>query len=378
MSMGLEPDSPHPTVLIIDDLPANLGILVEYLEEAGIEVMVARTGEFGLDIAKYAHPDLILLDVMMPGLDGFETCQKLKAHELTQDIPVIFTTALASTEDKVKGFAAGAVDYVTKPLQKEEVLARVTAHLKISELTHRLKKANESLTKLNVDKDKFFSIIAHDLQGPFMPIIGAAEFILQADKRLSDQDIHDVSAMIYNSARRVSHLLDNLLQWSRMQMGRMSYKPILVNLFELFERNVELFVPTVKLKNITLQSTLDQPITVYADEHMVDLILRNLTSNAIKFTPEGGWITLSAKLLPEEQFAEITVADNGVGFSPEALERIFEPSVYYSSLGTSNERGTGLGLVICQEMITRHNGQFIIESQSGIGTTIKFTIPQES
>ncbi len=159
------------TVLIVDDTPTNLGVVADYLESCGFEIMMAQSGEKALKRVRYARPDIILLDVMMPGLDGFETCRRLKADEVSQDIPVIFMTALVNTEDKVKGFEVGAVDYVTKPLQQEEVLARITTHLRIRDLTLSLQKANESLAELNSSKDQFFSSIAQDLREPFNTLL---------------------------------------------------------------------------------------------------------------------------------------------------------------------------------------------------------------
>ncbi len=373
--MKTEPDLKGCTILIIDDSPINLSVIVDYLEEASFELMVARDGESGLEIAQRAQPDLILLDVIMPGIDGFETCRQLKANENTQDIPVIFMTALTSIEDKVKGFSVGGVDYITKPIQQEEVLARVTTHLKIKVLTEHLQKINQDLIKLNADKDRLFSIVAHDLKGPFMPIIGTAQYLLETGENLSKEELKELYNVIHISAQKVADLLENLLAWSRMQIGGMPYQPSQVDLTSLVERNINLFSQNATNKKITLQSHINQPVSVYADEHMLDTIMRNLISNAIKFTPNGGAVTLSTRI-QGMLFIEVAVMDTGVGFNQEVLDNLLQGGLPQITMGTANEKGSGLGLMICREMVAHQGGQFWIESQPGRDTTVKFTVPQ--
>lgn len=372
--MTLEP-ALEACILIIDDSTMNLKVIVDYLEEAGFELMVARDGESGLEIAQRAHPDLILLDVIMPGIDGFETCRRLKANETTQDIPVIFMTALTNVEDKVQGFTVGGVDYITKPIQQKEVLARVTTHLKIKALTQHLQRANQDLIKLNADKDRLFSIIAHDLRGPFMPVMGTIQLLMEMGDSINKNDLQSFYRVIYLSAQKVMDLLENLLAWSRMQIGGIPYQPDLIDLSELVERNIGLFNQNAAAKGVALQSYVNQSLFVYTDGHMLDTILRNLISNAIKFTPNGGQVTVSAKL-QESPFVEVAVVDDGVGFSQEALVKLLQGGLPEISMGTANEKGSGLGLMICREMATRQGGQFWIESELGCGTTVKFTVPQ--
>ncbi|MCA9978926.1 MAG: response regulator, partial [Anaerolineales bacterium] len=272
---------PEQTILIVDDNPTNIGVLADYLEEHGFTILVARDGESALEKAAYARPDLVLLDVMMPGIDGFETCRQLKDKEATQDIPVIFMTALADVEDKVKGFAVGAVDYVTKPLHQEEVLARVTTHLKIRSLTQRLQTANTALMQLNADKDKFFSILAHDLRGPFLPLLGSSELLARRVDVLSKPKIADMSMAIFESAQRVLDLLENLLQWGRLQISHADFHPRQLELTRIVQQNIELLRPGAMTKEIALNSQLERPFTIYADQHMLNFVLRNLIANAI-------------------------------------------------------------------------------------------------
>ncbi|MCI0396129.1 MAG: response regulator, partial [Chloroflexi bacterium] len=180
-------DFHHYTILIVDDNPTNLGVVFDYLEQYGFTLLVAQSGESGLQKAEYARPDIILLDVMMPDLDGFETCRRLKSNDKTSDIPVIFMTALGDIESKLKGFEVGAVDYVTKPLHQAELLARIATHLRLRQLTHDLQQANDELQKLNANKDKFFSIVAHDLRGPFAPLLMRAQMLARQSGKLSQE-----------------------------------------------------------------------------------------------------------------------------------------------------------------------------------------------
>ncbi len=193
-------------VLIIDDNPINLGVIADYLEEYNFEIITALNGQDGLEKAHHEQPDIILLDIMMPGIDGFEVCRRLKTDEATRDIPVIFMTALAGEEDKVKGFDAGAVDYITKPVQQREALARVTTHLRIRDQAKRLEEQANELTELNANKDKFFSIVAHDLKGPFMPLIGNAELLMEMADTLTPPEIYQMGASIHNSPYAVDNL----------------------------------------------------------------------------------------------------------------------------------------------------------------------------
>lgn len=362
------------TILIVDDNPTNIGVLADYLEEHGFVILVARDGVSGLDKAAYARPDLILLDVMMPGVDGFEVCRRLKTDAATQNIPVIFMTALANVENKVKGFQVGAVDYVTKPLQQEEVLARVTTHLKIRSLTQQLQNANDVLTQLNADKDKFFSILAHDLRGPFLPLLGSAELLARRVDALGAEKIADMSQAIFDSAQRVLDLLENLLQWGRLQIGHAEYHPRQLRLDHLAQRTIELLQPNALSKEITLQNHLDQPLSLFADQHMLDFVLRNLIANAIKFTAAGGYIDIIAQP-HQHDFVLVSVSDTGVGMSADAVDSLFRLDVHHTTLGTANETGTGLGLILCREMVRRNGGSIWIESAEGKGTTVYFTVP---
>jgi two-component system sensor histidine kinase/response regulator len=390
------------TIFIVDDNPTNIGVLFEYLEKFGFDLVVARDGESGIQRAQQSHPDLVLLDVMMPGIDGFETCRRLKTHEATKDIPVIFMTALTSPEEKVKGFQAGGVDYITKPFQQEEVLARVATHLRIRTLQQqlelqntvlqaknirleqaiaerkkaeeKLKEVNQQLQAANASKDKFFSMIAHDLRSPFTALLGLSEVVIRYIDDYSKEEIKDNMLRIRKSSEAVYNLLENLLTWSRLQRGLMDYHPATISLDEIVEHNVYLFKSSAEQKQITLKSLVPEEMTAYADNNMIDTVIRNLIANALKFTYPGGTIDVLATVT--EDFVEMAVADTGTGISQEDLPKLFRLDTQYMNIGTVGEKGTGLGLSLCKDLIEKNGGTIWVESEVGKGTTFRFTLPK--
>jgi signal transduction histidine kinase len=209
-----------------------------------------------------------------------------------------------------------------------------------------------------------------------MPIIGTTQYLLERGENLRKEELEEIYNVIHISAQKVANLLENLLAWSRMQIGGMPYQPSPMDLTSLVERNINLFSQNAANKKITLQNHINQSVSVYADEHMLDTIIRNLLSNAIKFTPNGGTVTLSA-WVQETPFVEVAVKDTGVGLNQEVLDNLLQGGLPQITMGTANEKGSGLGLMICREMIAHQGGQFWIEGESGCGTTVKFTVPRE-
>lgn len=356
------------TILVVDDNPTNLSLLFECLQEMNYSVLIAQDGESALEQIQYKVPDLILLDVMMPpGIDGFETCCRLKDNEISKDIPVIFMTALDDTESKVKGFDMGAVDYITKPLKEKEVMARVQAHLVIRE-------QQKQLEELNASKDKFFSIIAHDLRGPLSSLNVLAQ---NAEEKLDDysqEELKELFELQQTSIENLCNLLENLLTWSKIQQGMLDHYPQHLNLAEVVARNTAFLTPAAEQKCITLRNLIQEQIVVYADLNMVDTIVRNLLSNALKFTNADGTVGVSAT--QDETHAEVSVSDTGVGIKGKHLPKLFRIDTKYKHLGTAREKGTGLGLILCKEFVEINNGRIWITSKTGEGTTVTFTLPK--
>ncbi len=369
------------SILIVDDNPTNLHVLLEYLEESGFEILIARSGEGAIQQLVHFQPDLILLDVVMPGMNGFETCRRLKANKETQEIPVVFMSALSETVDKVKGFEVGGVDYVTKPFQQEEVLARINAHLTIRRQQQYiqaqkalLEEQNNQLSELNVMKDKFFSIISYNLRSPFLSLLGLTEFIIKNLEYSSQEEIKEVVGNLRKSIENLYELLKNLLTWSTIQRGSLGYHPKQLHVQEIVARNITLLTPDARQKQIIIRSSIKEETMVYADADMVYAIIRNLISNALKFTDTSGKIEISAT--EDDQFVEISVLDTGIGIPEEDLPNLFRIDTRYKKRGTAGEEGTGIGLILCKELVEKNGGRIWVESKIGKGTTCKFTLPK--
>jgi len=357
------------TILLVDDTPTNLSVLIDYLNEFGFEMLIAVDGEGALTAAQAGQPDLILLDIMMPGMDGYETCKRLKADARTKDIPVIFISALSESIDKVKGFSSGGVDYITKPFQQNEVLARINTHL-------TLQKQKKELEDLNTTKDKFFSIISHDMRGIFTPIVGSSDLIKRMVAKYDDDRLKKFSNNLSISIRNALKLFDNLLEWSRLQQGRMAFDPSKISLTELVGQTIDLFSEHQKNKNIQLINNINEIYHVSGDEDMIKTVIRNLVSNALKFTRSEGTITLDAKR--KDDFIEVSVSDSGIGMNSEKIDELFTLKKSKSSKGTDGERGTGLGLILCKDFVEKHGGKIWVNSIVGKGTTFEFSLPEFS
>ncbi len=236
------------------------------------------------------------------------------------------------------------------------------------------KQAEEQLKKLNSDKDKFFSIVSHDLRTPLIGLLGFSELLANRVEKYSSEKIKKSADNIHKSAKRLHNLLENMLHWARIQTGRVKHEPINIDLHQIANDNVQLFEGNAVGKNIRLVSEIGSGTEVYADKHMVDSVIRNLMSNAIKFTEQEGMVTVSTE--NQEKFVEISIADTGVGMEPGKVETLFRMDVPHTTVGTANEGGTGLGLMLCKEMVEKNGGQIWVESQQGQGTTFRFTLPK--
>jgi signal transduction histidine kinase len=318
-----------------------------------------------------AQPDLVLLDVMMPEMDGFAVCEQLKKNPVTKDIPIIFLTAKTEITDIVKGFEIGAVDYVTKPFNGTELLARVKTHL-------QLKFTWDLLKNLIAARDKFFSIIAHDLRNPLQALILAADLLYNDYDSLNEDQRKDYTKRFYNGSDQIAALLENLLDWSSTQRGKITFHPRKINISLLAAENINLFKENAKKKNISVSQEIEADTFAFADENMIRTVIRNLLSNALKFTNPGGTVKISASMSASNDMVEITVSDNGVGIKEEDINELFRIDVRKNTRGTANEKGTGLGLILCKEFVEKNNGTIKVNSTPGKGSSFTVTLPRES
>ncbi len=238
-----------------------------------------------------------------------------------------------------------------------------------------VKKFNEDLKNLNSSKDKFFSIIAHDLKSPLAGLLGFTEILLEEFGELHDDEKKEFIGHAHQAAKNLNALLENLLEWSRIQIGGIIVEPETINVEHIFDEIMNLFAQNAANKKIRLSKSVNPDFTVFADKNSVKTILRNLVSNGIKFTNVGGGIYVSAEI--DGEFAKICVQDSGIGISQENIDKLFRIDVNYTTFGTNQERGTGLGLILCKELVEKNNGKIWVESEVSRGTKFIFTLPMK-
>ncbi len=239
--------------------------------------------------------------------------------------------------------------------------------------SEKMVKYNQELEKLNNDKNKFFNIIAHDLKSPFNSIMGFSELLVEQVKEKDYENIYKYAGIIRQSSQLAMDLLTNLLEWSRAQTGRMDYSPEHFDLAHFIKENLRIFNDIVGQKSITITKDLPNDVVVFADKSMLSTVIRNLISNAVKFTREGGEVIVLARQTPEETI--VSVRDNGLGIAPGRIDKLFRIDTNASTPGTNNEKGTGLGLILCKEFVEKHGGRIWVDSEEGKGSTFCFTLP---
>ncbi|MBK7058274.1 MAG: hybrid sensor histidine kinase/response regulator [Leptospiraceae bacterium] len=366
-------DRKKPLILIVDDTPKNIQVLGKTLHEIGYNVSIATSGSQALDSVKKESPDLILLDIQMPEMDGFEVCKILQANPDTKEIPVIFLTAVIDSEKIVKGFEIGAVDYITKPFHTAELTMRVATHIEIKQSREKIRKTNEQLKELNATKDKFFSIIAHDLKNPFNTLLGFSKLLFENAPNYTTDQIQQYAQIMNHTAKQSYALLENLMQWAKSQTEKIKIIPRNSSMNELLSITIPIINGSALKKNITIESNISTEDIVYADNSLTATILRNLLTNAIKFTHANGKITVSTQR--KDIFLEVSITDTGVGIEPMNIDKLFRIDSKVTSHGTDNEEGTGLGLILCKEFVEKQGGTIWAISEVGKGSTFTFTLP---
>ncbi len=372
----------NPKILLVDDNPINIRVAAKILRSHNYNISFAQSGAAALKKAYSIDFDLILLDIMMPEMDGYEVCEKLKTNPATQKVPIIFLTAKTETDDVVKAFELGGADYVTKPFNGNELLSRVETHIKLKRSLEQLENANTKLHESNDTKDKMFSIISHDLLGSFGSIRESLEMISNEEVVMDDKNLHSFIKAMSSSISSAYSLLENLLYWARNQQGRMVYQPKKLNLNSIIHDTYDLLGGVAKDKSIILKTNLIEQFEVFADKNAIKTILRNLVSNAIKFTEPGGTIIVKAKRHDKDSVL-VSIKDTGIGMDEKTRENLFKSFKTDPRWGTKGEKGVGLGLVITKEFIEKHGGALWVEShESNLplgkpgGSVFNFTLPQ--
>jgi two-component system, sensor histidine kinase and response regulator len=361
-------------ILIVDDNPKNLQLIGAVLNPY-YQLLLANNGEKAIKTAELRMPDIILLDIMMPGMSGYEVCTKLKENDKTKNIPVIFLTAKTEESDISIAFDIGGVDYITKPFKIQEVLARIKTQIDLIESQRIQKGQNEELKKIIANRDKFFSIIAHDMKSPFQGFIGITELLCEEIAGFPNKELISLTKGLNANANNLYKLLSNLLDWARMQQDAISFNPIVILLSELVSVNIAQIIKRGEQKGINIINEIQQNQTVYADEAMLNSVLRNLLSNAVKFTNRGGEIKIYSKVT-DDNMIEVAVKDNGIGMPEQLIKRLFKLEEKVGRNGTDGEGSSGLGLMLCKEFVEKNGGKIRVESQENLGSTYYFTLPQ--
>lgn len=296
-------------------------------------------------------------EMLNGSLEGSQNIEKRYLHKSGETIWALTTISLVR-------------DFQEKPLYFIVQLQNITQRKKAEE---QLSRYADELKMLNKSKDKFFSIISHDLRSPFNALLGITEYMSQYYKEMSLDEIKDSISNIYSSSRKVYNLILNLLEWSRLQTGRLEVDKSILSLVEIGNESVNLYTENARGKKIKLINNISTEIKIFADKYMIDTVLRNLISNSIKFTKPGGSITLEASQIGNT--AEITISDTGIGMSTENQEKIFKIGEQYRRDGTADEKGTGLGLILCKEFVEKNGGAIKIKSVENKGSTFTITLP---
>lgn len=376
-------------ILIVDDEPQNLSLLSFVLKEAGYQVAVATGGTVMFEVLKKRQPDLILCDVLMPEMDGYEVCQRLKASE-HQNIPLIFLTSKTQTEDLLRGFEAGAVDYITKPFNKSELLARVHTHTQLKQaqdtilayaeqlrgLNQHLTETNQQLEALNQEKNHFLGIAAHDLRNPLTTIMLTAELVKMRVDKLEPDKIARYMQNVFDGAERMSGLIKNLLDVNRIESGKLEVVPQRFDLKAFMMRLKEQHQQAASQKQIELFLELPaEDAMLDSDENILLQIAENLLSNAIKYSPKEQQVLISVQAEPEH--LHFRIQDQGPGFTAEDQNKLFQKFARLSVRPTAGEQSTGLGLSIVKLLCEALQGRVECQSTPGQGSTFIVTLPRD-
>ncbi|MBR5325289.1 MAG: hybrid sensor histidine kinase/response regulator [Prevotella sp.] len=360
-------------ILIVDDVVSNVLLLKILLTNEKFQVCTANNGTSCIEMAKKEHPDLILLDVMMPDISGFDTAVILKKDDETKEIPIIFLTALNTPADLVHGFQVGANDFLTKPFNKEELVMRVMQQISLVAAKRIIEKQNAELLATLNNRDKMYSVIAHDLRSPMASIRMVLNLVVQSSSPDTvGPELYALLDQANRESEEVHDLLDNLLKWTKSQTGRLNVVLQDLDLNDIIPGVVEIFEMIAQTKKIKLDlQRKDDKLVVVADNDMLKTVVRNFMSNAIKFSPEGSSIEIVMQ--KEGDFAKVSVRDHGVGIAADRIDTIFHKGE--TTYGTGGEEGSGLGLQLCQDFARKIGGDCTVESVEGQGSTFSVLIP---
>jgi light-regulated signal transduction histidine kinase (bacteriophytochrome) len=355
-------------ILIVDDTPDNLRLLSAILTKRGFEVRKALNGQRAIASIEAVTPDLVLLDIRMPDMNGYEVCQCLKANPQTQDVPIIFISALDDALDKVKAFTVGGIDYITKPFQEAEVLARIENQLRIQDLQRQLIAQNEELARSNRELEQFAYVVSHDLQQPLQSVTGFAKLLTMKYEGSLDQTAVEYLNRIHESGSRMQRLIQDLLEYARV--GKQGQDFAVVDCNQILKQVTENLHQAIAEGQAHL--IYDELPIVLGNEIQLIQLFQNLIGNAIKFMRPHVAAEIKISAVKRETEWLFGVHDNGIGMEAQCLDRIFE--IFQRLNSTKQYAGTGIGLATCKKIVEHHGGRIWAESALNVGTTFYFTL----
>ncbi len=369
--------SPHPCVMIVDDTPSSLKLLETTLTTAGLQVASFPNGQLALNALDASIPDVVLLDICMPGMDGFETCRRMKDHPKAADVPVIFISGLTETTDILKGFAAGGADYVSKPLREEEVRARVMLQIALRQTRRELELRNlelkaerDALRQMEHMRDELVHMIVHDMRSPLQGVLGNLQLLEESTAPILSPDDHECLTDAMASTRRLVRMVGTIVDASRMEAGKMPLHKTASDSASLINESLRTLGPPSRGQHIDVEGP---SIPVTCDGPLIIRVLTNLLDNAMKYSPDGSPIRAGART---EGSRIIFYVQSAGRFIPEEQQRtIFDK---YQTLGELPRRGvhsTGLGLPFCRLAVETHGGSIGMKSDPEHGNTFHFTLP---
>ena len=388
----------RPCILVVDDEPYNIDLLEDIFGD-DYEVLSATAGVTALEIAARRRPDLVLLDVMMPGMDGYEVCRQLKTEPATRDSLVIFITGLGNVADETRGLELGAVDYVTKPINPAAVRARVGNQIKFKRAQEKLLKlaATEHERQMDAElkrsaeidrsakeqlqlKDDFLSRVSHELRSPLTSIYSFTTILVDGLAGETTVEQNGYLEIILKNVEQLQAMIEDLLQVTQAKAGKVALDPQCVSVCEAVVYSLQTLRSAAAAKNIELSfGPSAQLAPAYADPMRLRQVLIILLDNAIKFTPSGGRVAVRAELSEDDpHLVLVEVSDTGCGIDPAMRERIFEHLYQVSASDAAGRRGLGLGLHIAKDLVMRQGGEIWVDSEPGQGSRFLFTVPVAS
>ena len=361
------------SILMVDDNPANLQVLTSMLKQSGWRPRPVTSGQLGLQAARKEPPDLVLLDVNMPEMNGYEVCEQLKADARLADIPVIFVSALGETMDKVRGFAVGGVDYITKPFQLDEVKARVTTHLELRRQRRELQASYDKLRESERMRDSLVHMIVHDLRSPLTAISAYLELFGQAAKEKLGAETQEDVANALHATRNMIRMINGILDVSKMEAQMMKLDLRECDLVRVVGQSLDDLESLVGSRRLAFKPPA-APARVLADQEIISRIVQNFLANALRFTPADGEIHVG--LVAEAEHVRVFVADTGPGIPPDFRESIFDKFFQIGGSALPTNRSTGLGLAFCKMAVEAHGGRIGVDSELGKGSSFWFTLPR--